>query len=186
LTVATEDYVLARRLYLYGPDPGAPPTARRFIEFALSSQGQKIVEETGFVSLTIQAEPAKVPSGAPVEYRNLVGGSQRLQFDFRFAFNSSDLDNRALRDARRLADFMQASRVTPDRLLLIGYADNRGSPPSNKALSERRATAVGSFLVQDGIKAGKIVGLGDLLPVADNATDDGREKNRRVEVYVRP
>lgn len=186
LTVATEDYALARRLYLYGPDPSAPPTARRFIEFALSPQGQKIVEETGFVSLTIRAEPANVPSSAPAQYRTLVDGSQRLQFDFRFAFNSSDLDNRALKDTQRLADFLQASNVPPDRLLLIGFADSIGSPAAKQAVSERRAAAVGTILVQDGIKAGKIVGLGDLLPVADNSTDEGREKNRRVEVYIRP
>jgi phosphate transport system substrate-binding protein len=186
LTVATEDYVLARRLYLYGPEPSAPPTARRFVEFALSAQGQKIVEDAGFVSLTIRAEPAKVPSGAPAEYRNLVDGSQRLQFDFRFAFSSSDLDNRALRDTKRLADFLPASNLTSDRLLLMGFADSTGNHPLNKALSERRANAVGKFLEQDGIKAGKIAGLGDLLPVADNTTEEGREKNRRVEVYIRP
>src|SRR5208337_3877007 len=57
LTVATEDYPLSRRLYLYTPSNPVNPLTRDFIRFALSSRGQEVVAQNGFVEQT--AEPAR-------------------------------------------------------------------------------------------------------------------------------
>lgn len=186
LTVATEDYVLSRRLYLYTPASSGNPAVQRFVEFALSPAGQALVEETGFVSLTIRSDRTQAPQAAPSEYRTIATSSERLSTDFRFDFNSAALDNRALRDTSRLVDFLVASHTPADRIVLVGFTDNIGGAPANLRLSKMRAQAVADELKPAGITVGQVTGFGDALPVADNTTDDGRQKNRRVEVFLRP
>ena len=70
------------------------------------------------------------------------------------------------------------------KLSVEGHTDNVGTPQSNKTLSEERAKAVVAAVVELGIDAGRLtaVGWGQEKPVADNRTEDGRAKNRRVEI----
>ena len=65
-----------------------------------------------------------------------------------------------------------------------GHTDNVGSPASNKTLSEARAKSVVSAIVSQGVAADRLspVGFGQDKPIADNSTDEGRAKNRRVEL----
>lgn len=70
------------------------------------------------------------------------------------------------------------------RIEIRGHTDNVGTPPANLKLSQARALAVKAYLVETfGIPAARLtaVGLGDTKPLGDNATEDGRTKNRRVE-----
>jgi OOP family OmpA-OmpF porin len=68
------------------------------------------------------------------------------------------------------------------RLRIEGHTDNVGDKAANLKLSNARAAAVAAWLTGKGIAAGRLTtaGLGDTQPVADNATDDGRARNRRV------
>jgi outer membrane protein OmpA-like peptidoglycan-associated protein len=70
------------------------------------------------------------------------------------------------------------------KLSVEGHTDNVGDAKANKALSEARAKAVVAALTQKGIAASRLkaVGFGQEKPVADNSTDEGRAKNRRVEL----
>jgi outer membrane protein OmpA-like peptidoglycan-associated protein len=65
-----------------------------------------------------------------------------------------------------------------------GHTDSVGTPAANKTLSEQRARAVMSAVVKTGIPAGRLsaVGWGQEKPLADNRTEEGRAKNRRVEI----
>ena len=184
-TVATEDYTLSRRLFLYTPTSNANPDVARFVTFATSSKGQAVVEQAGFVPLTIREEHSAAPTGAPAAYSSLVTNALRLSVDFRFRTASSELDNRGLKDLDRVTEFLASSTVHPDRLMLLGFADSRGSNDRNQVLSEARARAVATALSERGVTPGTIRGFGSALPVADNATPDGQEKNRRVEVWVK-
>jgi outer membrane protein OmpA-like peptidoglycan-associated protein/tetratricopeptide (TPR) repeat protein len=69
---------------------------------------------------------------------------------------------------------------------ISGHTDNSGRPAENQTLSGNRARAVTNFLVARGIAAGRLSfrGFGDTKPVADNATPEGRAKNRRTELTV--
>jgi outer membrane protein OmpA-like peptidoglycan-associated protein len=70
------------------------------------------------------------------------------------------------------------------RVSIEGHTDNTGTPQGNKTLSEARAKAVVEAVVALGIEAPRLsaLGWGQDKPVADNATEEGRAKNRRVEI----
>jgi OOP family OmpA-OmpF porin len=101
-----------------------------------------------------------------------------------FDFNSSTLTpaaNQVLADiSKRLSD----SAIIG--VLVKGHTDSVGSEAFNQQLSQRRADSVAAFLVSQGVAADKLhtEGHGEGQPVADNATDEGRAQNRRVEIVV--
>ena len=183
LTVGTEDYALARRLFLYTATP-ANDLVPRFTEFALSADGQALAEQAGFVPLTVKQEEAVLPQKAPDRLRQLVGHATRLSTNFRFLPNSVQLDNRGQRDLDRLVNFLVSAHAAPTQVILVGFADNQGKPAANLAVSRKRAEAVAAGLAQRGVPVRQVAAFGADLPVADNGSDDGREKNRRVEVYL--
>jgi OmpA-OmpF porin, OOP family len=82
----------------------------------------------------------------------------------------------------RLATFLSASPQT--RVLIEGHTDSVGSEEYNEVLSERRARAVATQLISRGISADQLqtAGRGKGYPVASNATPEGRQQNRRVEI----
>jgi len=72
------------------------------------------------------------------------------------------------------------------KLLLAGHTDNVGKPESNLALSKNRTLAVKNYLVKQGIEPNRIKTewYGQTKPIADNATPEGRQQNRRVEMSI--
>jgi len=72
------------------------------------------------------------------------------------------------------------------RVEVQGHTDNRGGRQLNVRLSKQRAEAVLAALVTRGIDAGRLTaqGYGPREPIATNATDEGREQNRRVEIKI--
>jgi outer membrane protein OmpA-like peptidoglycan-associated protein len=72
------------------------------------------------------------------------------------------------------------------RLRVEGHTDARGKPAFNQELSRRRAAAVRAYLVSSGVAAARLSsrGWGTDRPVADNATEAGRARNRRVEFVI--
>lgn len=71
---------------------------------------------------------------------------------------------------------------------ITGHTDSTGSDSYNQALSARRASAVGSFLTAQGVLYDRVIseGFGERYPAADNATPEGRQQNRRVELRLVP
>ena len=87
--------------------------------------------------------------------------------------------------AKTLDDAAAALKTVPAMKVEVGgHTDNVGTPEANLKLSQERAQAVMAALVQRGIKADRMTakGYGQTTPVADNRTEDGRAKNRRVEL----
>lgn len=185
-TVATEDYVLARRLFLYLPKMTATQNASDFIEFTVSPEGQKIVNEVGFISQNIIAGEMEHEKGAPEEYVRLTEGAKRLSLNFRFQPGTIYLDNKAQRDVERLKQFLKHPENRKRELMLFGFADtNESMPLVAHQLSVSRADVVADLLIKEGLKPYKVRGYGNAVPVASNETSSGRGKNRRVEVWLR-
>jgi outer membrane protein OmpA-like peptidoglycan-associated protein len=73
-----------------------------------------------------------------------------------------------------------------ERLSIEGHTDDSGADKHNQKLSEQRAASVLGYLVQHGVAADRLVskGWGKTKPIADNASEEGREQNRRVEFLI--
>jgi outer membrane protein OmpA-like peptidoglycan-associated protein len=77
----------------------------------------------------------------------------------------------------------------PNSLIdVYGHTDSTGSDAYNQTLSDNRARTVANYLVSRGVSAARIrsQGFGETMPVADNATEQGRARNRRVEIKIVP
>lgn len=173
-TVGREDYLLSRRLYLYLSPKTTNLEARQFVTFALSDAGQAIVQKIGFVSQNVRVEKTrKQPNGA-----------SPLNVTFRFRPGSTQLDNKGVDDLNRLVEYVK-TLPEPPALLLIGHADNSGSEEINAKLSKDRANAVAEELRSRGINIAGTGGQGSRSPIASNDTPEGRQQNRRVEIWTR-
>lgn len=98
-----------------------------------------------------------------------------------------DFDKSVLKPAGRASiDDAVSKMKTLDVTAIIatGHTDSRGTDEYNQRLSERRATTVKDYMVSKGVPAAKITmqGKGETQPVATNKTDEGRAKNRRVDI----
>ena len=101
-----------------------------------------------------------------------------------------DTDSSALRSQSRttLNELAENFRQYPDNLIIVeGHTDSTGSEQHNQRLSERRASSVADYLIDNGVAASAITvyGYGELRPASTNDTAEGRQLNRRVEIHIR-
>lgn len=89
-------------------------------------------------------------------------------------------------DAKKILDLVaQSLNAIPEVTVEVqGHASSDGSDAANMRLSERRAASVRTYLISKGVAANRLTskGYGETVPVADNATEEGRKMNRRVEL----
>ncbi|MDY0248895.1 MAG: phosphate ABC transporter substrate-binding/OmpA family protein [Pseudomonas sp.] len=182
--IATEDYPLSRRLYLYSSEHEDNLLAQNLLAFAHSDAGQRLVESNGFISQIVSAMPVSVAEGMPQRYQQLAREAQRLSVNFRFKEGSSQLDNKAERDIERVLAYLRKHNKTENKLVLVGFGDSKSDPQRALLLSKLRAMAVRRQLHNKEIIFREIFGIGDAMPVANNLLDQGRIKNRRVELWV--
>ncbi len=104
--------------------------------------------------------------------------------DLLFETGRSELKGGVVSNVARLAAFLTQY---PDRTVIIeGHTDSVGSTDSNLGLSQRRADAVKSYLIAQGVSASRLQasGMGEGSPVSGNDSNTGRQQNRRVEVII--
>ncbi|MFD5392962.1 OmpA family protein [Streptomyces sp. NPDC127097] len=105
-----------------------------------------------------------------------------LQAEVLFGKDSADLSSDALSRIGTIASEIKKQNAT--HLRVFGFTDNLGSAGHGLALSKKRANAVQQELAKDlgSSVSFQIRGYGEQYPIADNGTEEGRKKNRRVEV----
>jgi OOP family OmpA-OmpF porin len=193
---------------------GSPPGFRRFMDQTMTELGQldegcvtlngddvlisgtvrsaaalgrindriTLVSDLGFnVSFELQLPTLSEQAAACQEaYNNLLEPGEAVLFDF---------DSATIHTAGRqlLNEILKIATLCPDvGAVVAGHADAIGDKEYNVELSERRAEAVVAYAVSKGIDPDRLtpVGFGFSQPVADNSTDEGRAKNRRIEFRV--
>ena len=125
-----------------------------------------------------KATPKPVVKAAPA----LVPFSLSAAAAFKSSGSSLGAEGKA--QVKSFASKLEGHEVS--KITVEGYTDNVGAAAFNQDLSEKRATAVKDEMIKNGIDASLItvIGHGENDPVADNATREGRAKNRRVKVSV--
>jgi outer membrane protein OmpA-like peptidoglycan-associated protein len=106
--------------------------------------------------------------------------------DSQFDVNSFALRPAAQQDVARMAAILKEYDKTNIRI--AGHTDATGSESVNQTLSERRAEAVKNIMLGQGVAGNRLttIGFGKSQPIADNATAQGRQLNRRVEIAIVP
>jgi outer membrane protein OmpA-like peptidoglycan-associated protein len=104
--------------------------------------------------------------------------------DVLFVSGRSELRAGSSEHLNKLVSFL--NRYPERNAVIEGYTDSIGTEGYNQGLSERRAESVRSYLVAQGIASARLdaTGKGESNPVADNASSEGRQQNRRVEVII--
>jgi len=130
-------------------------------------------------------KPCEPPvPGQPISLEGCKEGDTLVLRGVNFEFDKSKLTVNAKALLDPVADALLAR---PDiKVEVDGHTDSKGSDAYNLKLSDARAASVMAYLVSRGVDAGRLgsKGFGESQPVADNATDEGRELNRRVALKV--
>ena len=189
-TIATEDYLYSFRIVAWTA-PKAVEEALQLVKFTTSNEGQEVVAKQGFIDLRLIGKDGDVVPpeilaalGAAIG-SNTISSSIRLSTNFRFETGKSLLDLKAQADLERLPRFVFEKYPT-HKVVILGFTDSDGGPDINMPLSKDRAEAVSTELRRSKVDA-RSAGLGPVFPVDTNATEAGKAKNRRAEVWaVRP
>ena len=174
-TIRNGSYPIYRPLMMYTAK--APRGAvREFLNYVLSARGQKLVEGNGFVAIDtlpgtlFENDEKDEPETASVKRIFFHGGGAKL-------------------DRQAGLDLMRAVREisqTGCHVLVVGNADSEGSAAHNFSLAQNRALAVAEFLERAGVDpAGIQIDVsGENLPIASNESAQGRQENRRVDLFL--
>jgi phosphate transport system substrate-binding protein len=204
--VKAGDYPLTTPMYVYLPARRLPKLARDFLGYMRSTSAQLVTRRAGFVDQGLDEVPLAVQgerlsnairaAGAEVDLAELqrmvtlFDGKQRLTLTFRFRGGSVALDSPSRANAVLLAEALEAGEFDGRRLVFVGFSDGQGDAEVNRKLSQRRADAVRSAVLDEteAFDPALVIlesdGFGEALPMACDDTDWGRQVNRRVEVWV--
>ncbi|CAN7597457.1 OmpA family protein [Phenylobacterium sp. LjRoot164] len=177
--------------------------------FGLRNCGSKRVETPPPVKTEVVPAPAPAPVAAAPETLTLPGGATITVLPTSIGYGVTKfLESNEAAPKTFVFDNLNydtasnaltpESKPTIDTLVLIlkaypnvrgrvvGYTDNQGDPAANKTLSDARAATVKKELAAQGVAGERIetAGMGEADPIADNATEDGRAKNRRTELVI--
>jgi len=200
----TEEYPMQRRLYLYNRQDTTTETGQKFLNYALSSAADGVVEKSGYISLGVERITQEL---ARARAQNLMDNTtnvfelnlmremllemyqwDRLSSTFRFSSGSNNLERKSALDLDRLVEYLQ-NQPEGTKVAVVGFTDSDGAFSANRALSERRAAQVLQN-IQDRANGTldqisfESMGFGELSPADCNTDINGKRINRRVEVWI--
>lgn len=119
--------------------------------------------------------------GAVPLYNRLITDGKIITYAITFDIGKANIKTESMTEINRIAQLMKDNGDL--KFEVQGHTDNTGTVAGNQKLSEQRAQAIVNKLVEMGIAANRLSakGMGQSAPLADNSTDEGRAKNRRVE-----
>lgn len=123
----------------------------------------------------------RIAKGAVPLYDRMMSDGKFITYGITFDVGKATIKPESMGEINRIVQLMNEN---PDlKFSVEGHTDSTGNPTSNQTLSEQRSQAIVAKLVELGIAQDRLtaVGKGQNNPIADNSTDEGRAKNRRVE-----
>lgn len=205
--VKSGEYPLSRTFYLYTTEITQPNIAD-FVGFSVSSDGQKTVEQAGFINRQITtasfpdfydriiasmaAQDSDFNLDLLYQFMHELNAGQRLSATIHFEQSGgTEIDAESSQQLFSIINFITEQDLSRYKVLLAGFSDATGSSASNAVISLKRAEAVRRALLalsRSSFKPGDIVtkGYGKFFPVMCNDTKGARRKNRRVEVWLVP
>ena len=146
------------------------------------------VNKSGYLFKSLNFNYSEIKNFEPIilniDLEKAKEGSVAILENIFFDHDKFDLKERSITELQKLLKFLQENPKV--RVLISGHTDNSGSATYNKQLSQKRAQSVHDFLVKNGIQSTRLSkeGFGSERPIADNATEEGQQKNRRIEFQI--
>ncbi len=144
------------------------------------SEEKKLISDNDADSTAVAIDQSAGPEG---EQQSMVPLERK--FLIYFKNDSTELDSRHFQTLTKITGHL--SKDSNSEIIIEGYTDSYGNYFYNKKLSQLRANIIESYFVGQGVAKSRIkaFGMGSENPIADNATREGRSKNRRVEIRVK-
>jgi outer membrane protein OmpA-like peptidoglycan-associated protein len=179
LAKANEEALRRREAELKADELAKAKLASDFKAGAATQDAEKARQERDAARARMQAALSAI-----VETRETVRGIIVNLPDILFDVDKATLKPQAREILSKVCGIMQV--VGEYDLSIEGHTDSTGSDEHNQRLSENRARSVHDFLAGCGLKSNSLAskGFGELQPIASNETNDGRQKNRRVEIVI--
>jgi len=148
--------------------------------YSITAQAPDYIFYSDEYSIRPDAEGKDLKKDIPL-YRTSGGTTRLLVF---FDFDKAELKNESRPELNRGVEFLKSNPGI--RIEIAGHTDSVGDASYNTKLSQQRAEAVRQYFITGGIDGGRIQarGYGEAQPTADNGTEEGRARNRRVEMRV--
>ena len=136
--------------------------------------------DAGNIQITDITEALAVPRGTRIE----ASAPPTIRLPIFFEFNSAQLRPEASQLLDKVGAALASGELETFRFSIEGHTDSIGSPQYNANLSAERAAAVQNYLLAKGVPRNRLgtIGHGAAAPVAPNDTEEGRQRNRRVEI----
>jgi len=183
--ISSGDYLLLREVYLFYHKPTKNPEVNRFIEFCSHASGQKLVADCHYAPLLITKDcDYAVPQDAVDDYKKLAAQNCRLSVTIYFKTGKEEVDDDSKLAFERVVEFISRPENKGKNVNVCGFTDNVGSVASNNRLAKNRAEKLKAKLADKCSNSISTNGFGPNAPIADNSTDEGREKNRRAEIWI--
>lgn len=207
--IQTEEYPLGVRLYRYSLKIGEDSELGRNLgQFINTDFGQRAIESRGMITQELQIAPMqkqgarllsavlataddRVSRSVMRDYLTETSNARRISTSLRFLSGQAVLDSKAVEDISRISEIVRANEYEGYEVLVFGFSDSFGKIDANLTLSKRRAEAVRQILLEGNsgyLDVGNVssYGIGPVAPVGCNSTNEGRQRNRRVEIWLRP
>ncbi|MBL8549067.1 MAG: substrate-binding domain-containing protein [Hyphomonadaceae bacterium] len=195
--VRGERYAVVRRLFVYvrPADMRESTFVQNFVRFFGSRDAFDVIDRAGFVALRPESRMSRAAPQlggcryGTAEYAALISatqGASRLPVALRFEGNSLRLNAEASDFVRESAADLRRQVSGGASIILIGHGDNSGAVADNRGVALRRALAVRAAFERQGLLGLEVESAGEQCPSGDNDTPEGREQNRRVEVWIKP
>jgi OOP family OmpA-OmpF porin len=113
------------------------------------------------------------------------GCAVEVNLHIKFKFDSYEVTEESISNIKKFGEFMNERKSY--KADIVGHTDSSGPAAYNQNLSQKRAQVVTDLIVSEGNVAAdrlKAVGKGESMPIADNATKEGRAENRRTEAHI--
>ena len=197
-------YVLGKSVYSYFAPEFASPELANFAAWIGSSAANAIVEQNNYVNavpgrmalqdmgLSLIHTAAVEPDFSGEQFSSVMQelrNAERSSSTFRFEPSSANLDPDSVKAITQLAEQISAGVFEGFEVLLVGFSDSSGPAAVNTDLALERATQVQEQLTAvlgEGAATNlTTLSAGELLPMSCNTTEAGRERNRRVETWIR-
>jgi len=136
--------------------------------------------QAGKIQVTDITEALAVPRGTRIE----ASAPPTIRLPIFFEFNSAQLRPEANELLDKVSAALASGELETFRFSIEGHTDDVGSAEYNETLSAERAQAVENYLLAKGVPRSRLgtIGHGESTPVAPNDTEEGRQRNRRVEI----